>query len=113
MMMMIMMMTMMVITMMMMVLTMIMMMMMISYRSPTITRHSASSSDCASLSQYSHEADLVERLQTPQELTLTDNPFNPLDSLHHGSHGDGLNTDHSLSTCTSVPHLSRSANLNI
>ena len=99
--------------MMILLLMMIMMMMMISYRSPTITRHSASSSDCASLSQYSHEADLVERLQTPQELTLTDNPFNPLDSLHHGSHGDGLDTDHSLSTCTSVPHLSRSANLNI
>ena len=81
-----------------------------SYRSPTVTRHSASSSDCASLSQYSHEADadLVERLQTPQEVTLTDNPFNPLDSLHHGSHGDSLhNHDHSLSNCTSVPHLSR------
>ena len=98
---------------MMMMIMMMIRMMMNSYRSPTITRHSASSSDCASLSQYSHEADLVERLQTPQELTLTDNPFNPLDSLHHGSHGDGLNTDHSLSTCTSVPHLSRSANLNI
>ena len=80
-------------------------------RSPTVTRHSASSSDCASLSQYSHEADadLVERLQTPlQEVTLTDNPFNPLDSLRGGSHGDSLhNQDHSLSVCTSVPHLSR------
>ena len=85
-----------------------------SYRSPTVTRHSASSSDCASLSQYSHEADadLVERLQTPQEVTLTDNPFNPLDSLHQGSHGDSLhNHDHSLSNCTSVPHLSRYLNL--
>ena len=90
-------------------------------RSPSVQHHSRSSSDCTSL--YSHEdVNLIEKLSQHgdtvlhdhlclhdhmAELTVHDNPFNPLHS-HHTSHGDILQSnDTTLSVCTSVPHLER------